>query len=530
MERYAVGFKFLTLFSIFTLAQLFLPEALMAAQKCESMFSKENTALVIYDSSGSQQMTLGSPHLIEIRDPETKAHDNLDMFAAGNDTLVTKQVKYVTNGRSGLAVEEHLLSPTEIISLENQKRLFSSYEVLNEVSDLIQKKFYDKLEYINMEFPMIVGSHVVFTADTKGGQRLYLKYDYKNKIMSLISSTRIDTESSSLPVMKSLNSKRFVLVETRGTRRSPNVYEIIDIETNKKFAFNFIDSHMAYIKLSEDGDSFSVTYHNFEEKTQENRIYAIKKSQWKKTGAPQNLSDFKLLNQFQGKMLGADKKLQIFVVDESRNIRALEPVMLDFSQKKIRRVLLSGWPQMRAKLQQAAEGGLNLDFTEAQSELSGNGNYFSMRIRLYHGEVRTALVKDLFLLWNLQFDAPPRVVTSENLDSAMSSEPNAKNYTKSLKGLAWARQIESRLLDDGTLLIARSLIQSNQKDITVDVVRVRDNSPSLPVQTGVLTELNLDPYSQKDHWKGVTHLQISPDGNSVALDITGVGIRLMRIQ
>jgi hypothetical protein len=204
--------------------------------------------------------------------------------------------------------------------------------------------------------------------------------------------------------------------------------------------------------------------------------------------------------------------------------------MLDFSNEKPKRSLLSGWPQMRKKLREATQNGLNLDFTETKSELSADGNHFSLRVRLYHGESRTQLVKDLFFLWNLQSHTPPRVVTSEDLDTVMSSEPNANNYANSLKGIAWARQTASRLLDDGTLLIARSLVQKNKKDITVDIVKVREDDPFLPVQTGIITGLNLDPYGENNAWRGVTQLQISPSGNKVAVDITGVGIRVIKVK
>jgi hypothetical protein len=529
MSPFRINANGLILFSFFTLVPFFSSDAVMAADDCEYVFLAQNMELVPYSVSDSQQVALANSDLVEIRDHETKAHDNLDMFSAGDAVLVTKQVKYVTGGSLGLIVEEHLLSPTEIISLKDQSRLFSSHEVLSELTALIREKFNERLASVELESSLVVGPNVVFFADTREARRLYLKYDYLKKSLSLIGSSRFNSDSPR-PFMRSLNSNRFVLAETSPTQRASGVFEIIDLETNKKVSFKFSDSHKAYIKLSADGDTFSVTYHDFAAKTQENLVYAIDKSQWQDDSVPKGLSEFKLLRQFQGKMLGADSKLQVFVVDESRNVREIEPVMLDFSNEKPKRSLLSGWPQMRKKLREATQNGLNLDFTETKSELSADGNHFSLRVRLYHGESRTQLVKDLFFLWNLQSHTPPRVVTSEDLDTVMSSEPNANNYANSLKGIAWARQTASRLLDDGTLLIARSLVQKNKKDITVDIVKVREDDPFLPVQTGIITGLNLDPYGENNAWRGVTQLQISPSGNKVAVDITGVGIRVIKVK
>jgi len=435
-------------------------------EMCKDLLSSKNTEVVENNPSRSGQIIPIKSGLIEIHDRETKPHSNLDLFSAGEETLVTKQVKYITEGVSGLIVEEHLVSPTQIISLRNQTRLFSSSEVLTELSKSIEKKFDVRIVDIDMQSPIILGTNLVFLAKTNQGSYMYLKYDYLKKNLSSISTLNLKNESAE-PVIRSLSSDRYILSETPGTKTTPSVYEIVDLKTNRKISFEFNESHKAYIKLSSDALAFSVTYHNFKEKTQENRVYAINKSQWQENGVPQSLSELKLLREFQGKMLGADSKLKRFVVDDSRNFNEIEPMILDFTESRPKKLLITDWAQIRNKLKKAELGGLTINFTETETKLSADGNYFSMKIRLFNEANKTQSRKDLFFLWNLQVNYPPRVITTEDLNTVMSSEPSIKNNGNTATGIAWARQTKSHLLDDGTLIIARSLVLSSRKDIVI---------------------------------------------------------------
>ncbi len=510
--------------SLLVFAQVLLASTLLASDLCKLSFDDQAGPVQLRVNTLPQGVA-ATPEVIVFKGHETEAHPYLALFSAGEDAVITTQVKYLLNQPYGPRVQRVVVSPTDVISLKDQSTLFSAYETfLSKLGSAIGD---DKVTSIEMSQPQIVGNEVIFYALARRS-RLLLKYNYVTKDLTPLSSASA-SEMSEVPSLVSLHSKRFVLTAVNPTKMNPGVYEIFDLETGRKVSFRFNESHIAYVKLSESGDSFVVSWHAFDKGTEENRVYAIERSQWTEGGAPHDLSGFKLLHRFSGKILATSHSLTRFAVDESREVQSIKPVLLDFSERKRRRVALSGWSEIQKRLRKARGLGWKLAFTDTSSEMSPDGSFFSLKIRLSQGEGFKELEKDLFLLWNIQTNTPPRVVTSENLDSLLATEPNSENYSTNLTGMAWGRQTAVHLLDDGTLLIARSLVLSNRRDIAVDIVKVKESESFLPVQTGIFRDLDLDPFQLRSEWLGVTHLQISPNGTWVALDIAGVGLRVLRI-
>src|SRR5687768_14601443 len=104
------------LVSFFVFVQLFSGLPAAASEICKGLLREGEAALAPALTNG----------LIEIPTNEFKAQGQLPMYAAGEQYLVAKKVRYELNGLSGLKLEEHMVSPTEILSLQTKKVVFSS--------------------------------------------------------------------------------------------------------------------------------------------------------------------------------------------------------------------------------------------------------------------------------------------------------------------------------------------------------------------------------------------------------------------
>jgi len=394
------------------------------------------------------------------------------------------------------------------------------------------------------------GQHFVSQVTTnKNNETLIYLYNVHTKDLTLVTEAK-----RSHNILYAEDKSPFVIISQR--RDGQADFNITRIENKKQIVFSAPQNSTSQIgsaKVSKDGNSLLVT-NRFDEDTQYHRndIFPLN---WDHSPATKSANVPAI--SFKGEILASSADLNRFVVDTSNGVRqqydsvipkfALVEISGTGTSRKARTTPLVGQQQLQESIKKVAKGGTTISYGTIEAQITPDGRFFSVNIpfestaKTNKTGYRATMKQNWVGLWDLNSTKEPASIGSGiHFDTLDDLEPSMANYSnlanKELE--LWGRNFQSRLLDDGTLMIVRAIVQKGAKDAEQGTVNLK----VLKVNTKANQEIarpdfyTLGPYNiskardgSTHRRQGITQFFISPDGHKIGFHLTGEGTKVIEL-
>ena len=568
------------IYSLLILIGLAYSNGSVAEPKKVKKQEKTRTSVVEFASETRHLPVVAGSHLSKTCDeallPTATPLDTARVIDLSQDFVIHKNT-LANNGKPFIFQERRLSvnGPGAMFKVSEQatghfslltsegKKYFDHRYLEAAVNTFLSKNKKGKLEYIHYDSAVLSpnGSSIIFSFHTENNIDYVASYNVSEvgEGDMHIFFEKADRHHPNVHI----EHERFVLIEAR-----EDIF-IYDLKTGQSLRItnDLVPSHEPENKrfrararglsISEDGKTLLMTVDLVpNDRSHWYKNYRITlPSNWK-TLQTQNFLASKLgkTKKFDGFILAKDSSLNRFIVDSTHQEATYpnkpgmhapyvlpELEMLDVNDSKIQGKSLNGWSGLSTKIKEAAQKGAILTVDATKGSITKDGKHFMLDLS-FRTEIdlpvngnpnhvkRFSFDQNLVNLWDIESDEPPTTFASSGMDTEGDMEPNPKILGEHT-GRIWRRQYASRLLEDGTVIMARIMVQEkneNSSDVIFKVASI--NAQGLvDIREYNGGPVNLDPHDASGGWTGVFGLQISPDGKKVIYSVTGVGLKLIDI-